>query len=167
MDAFPRREFYARHSPSNEWPTPDPVYRVLDLEFGFTLDAAASDEHHKCDRYFTIERDGLSQAWDGVVWVNPPYGRVIGQWVAKAYAESLAGATVVMLIPSRTDTGWWHDYVLASGAEVRFIRGRLNFGPKKSSKHSAPFPSAVVIFRPPAAGAVPISRQLHIVEAAV
>lgn len=157
--------YFTRISPSNDWPTPDPVFRELDLEFGFTLDAAASDIYHKCDRYFTVDDDGLSQPWDGVVWVNPPYGRVIAQWVAKAYAESLAGATVVMLIPSRTDTGWWHDYVLGKGAEVRFIRGRLNFGEKKTKKHSAPFPSAVVIFRPPAQHVESAPRQLHMVGA--
>lgn len=158
-------EYYARLSPTNEWPTPDTTYLPLHEEFGFTLDAAASDENHKCERYFTLADDGLAQDWTGAVWCNPPYGRVIAHWVAKAYAESLRGAIVVMLIPSRTDTGWWHDLVMATGAEIRFIRGRLNFGPKKSSKHSAPFPSAVVIFRPPAIQRRASSDQLRIEEA--
>jgi phage N-6-adenine-methyltransferase len=162
----PGLEFYARHAPSNEWSTPDPLYRSLDHEFGFTLDAAASAENHKCGRYFTVADDGLAQPWTGAVWCNPPYGRVIAQWVAKAYAESLAGATVVMLIPARTDTGWWHDYVIDGGAEVRFLRGRLNFGGNRKSGHNAPFPSAVVIFRPPAASVTSITRQLHIMESA-
>ena len=77
------------------------------------------------------------------VWCNPPYGREIGKWVEKAYNESLAGVTVVMLLPARTDTKWFHDYIYGK-AEIRFVRGRLKFG---DSKNSAPFPSMVIIFR--------------------
>lgn len=77
--------------------------------------------------------------------MNPPYGREIGLWMRKAYEESLKGCIVVCLVPSRTDTAWWHDYVQGK-AEVRFVRGRLKFG---NAKNSAPFPSAVVIYRPP------------------
>lgn len=159
-----RPKFYARMAPSNEWTTPDLLYRTLAVEFGFTLDVAASDENHKCERYFTATQDGLAQSWTGSVWCNPPYGRVIAQWVAKAYAESLAGATVVMLIPSRTDTGWWHDYVIGGDAEVRFLKGRINFSDRDGKQGRAPFPSVVVIFRPPAVLSS-ITRQLHIVEA--
>jgi len=81
--------------------------------------------------------------WDGVCWMNPPYGRTIGKWMRKAYESSLTGSTVVCLVPARTDTAWWHDYAIKG--EVRFLRGRLKFG---GSANSAPFPNAVVIFRP-------------------
>jgi phage N-6-adenine-methyltransferase len=127
------------------WETPPWLFRHLDAEFSFTLDAAASIDNAKCERFFTVEDDALVQDWSGeVVFLNPPYGRVIGQWIAKAYDEAQAGATVVCLLPARTDTGWWHDY--CAKGEVRFIRGRLKFG---NQKGSAPFPSAVVVFRPP------------------
>ncbi len=89
--------------------------------------------------------DGLALTWLGTCWMNPPYGRKIGQWVRKAYESSLLGATVVCLLPARTDTAWWHDYVVKG--EIRFLRGRLKFG---GQKNSAPFPSAVVVYRPPA-----------------
>jgi DNA N-6-adenine-methyltransferase (Dam) len=87
----------------------------------------------------------LHQSWAGVCWCNPPYGTVIGRWVRKAYESSQAGATVVCLLPARCDTQWWHTYVLPY-AEIRYLQGRLKFG---GAKNSAPFPSAVVIFRPP------------------
>lgn len=139
---------------SNEesWSTPADLFAALDAEFGFTLDPCASAGNATCARYFTKDDDGLSQDWDGVVFMNPPYGRTIGQWVAKAYEESRRGATVVCLIPSRTDTAYWHDYVMRAD-EVRFIRGRLHFGGEhERTAHNAPFPSAVVVFgksRPP------------------
>lgn len=130
-------------SQTGEWATPQDFFDRLDDEFHFTLDACATPENAKCERYYTKEQDGLAQPWQGVVWVNPPYGREIGKWVRKAYESSLQGAAVVCLLPARTDTAWWHDY--CTKGEVRFIRGRLKFG---GSKNSAPFPSAVVIFRP-------------------
>lgn len=130
-------------SKTPEWATPQKFFDALDAEFRFTLDAAASAENHKCARYFTKEDDALKQEWTGMVWLNPPYGRGIGAWVKKAYESALGGALVVCLLPARTDTSWFWDYCFKG--EVRFIRGRLKFG---DGKNSAPFPSAVVIFRP-------------------
>lgn len=114
---------------SNEesWSTPKSLFAALDAEFGFTLDPCASAENATVERFFTKDDDGLAQDWDGVVFMNPPYGRTIGRWVEKAYRESLRGAVVVCLIPARTDTAYWHDYVMRA-SEVRFIRGRLHFG---------------------------------------
>ena len=123
------------------WATPQALFDKLNNEFGFTLDVCANEENAKCSKYFTEEIDGLQQEWGGCCWMNPPYGRVIGKWVKKAYESSLTGATVVCLLPSRTDTKWWHDYCMKG--EIRFIRGRLKFG---NSINSAPFPSAVIIF---------------------
>ena len=125
-----------------EWPTDQGVFDDLDDEFNFTLDPCCTKESAKCSTYFTEEDDGLSQPWDGHrVFMNPPYGREITKWIEKAYKSSQHGATVVCLIPSRTDTRWWHDYVMKG--DIRFIKGRLKFG---GHKNSAPFPSAVVIF---------------------
>ena len=126
-----------------EWPTDQKVFDDLNTEFNFTLDPCCTKESAKCGRYFTKEDDGLSQSWDGHrVFMNPPYGREIGEWLKKAYISSQHGAVVVCLIPSRTDTKWWHDYVMKG--EIRFIKGRLKFG---GHKNSAPFPSAIVVFR--------------------
>ena len=137
-------------SNTDEWSTPQALFDVLDAEFGFTLDPCALPCSAKCERYFTPEDDGLAKDWDGVVFMNPPYGRDIGAWVEKAWSESLRGATVVCLIPARTDTAYWHDFVMKAD-EVRFIRGRLHFGgDHERTAHNAPFPSAVVVFRPPA-----------------
>ena len=123
------------------WETPQDFFMKLYDEFHFTLDVCAKPENTKCLSYFTPEIDGLKQKWTGVCWMNPPYGRVIGEWVKKAYESSLNGATVVCLLPARTDTKWWHEYCMKG--EIRLVRGRLKFG---KSKNSAPFPSAVVIF---------------------
>lgn len=130
-------------SATDLWATPQNLFDKLHAEFGFTLDVCASPENAKCDRYFTKEDDGLSQAWTGTCWMNPPYGREIGHWMKKAAESAGAGATVVCLVPARTDTAWWHDY--AMHGELRFIRGRLKFG---GHKNYAPFPCAVVVFRP-------------------
>lgn len=115
------------------------------MNFHFTLDAAASPDNAKCANYFTEEQDGLAQSWKGhTVWCNPPYCRKTGLWVKKAYEEhQRTECTVVMLLPSRTDVRWFHDYILGK-AEIRFIKGRLKFG---GNKNSAPFPSIVVIYR--------------------
>lgn len=130
------------------WVTPQVTFDELDREFGFQTDVCAIAENAKCADYYTPEQDGLQQNWRGVCWMNPPYGREIGKWVRKAYESSLAGATVVCLVPARTDTAWWHDYAMRG--EVRFIRGRLRF----SDHHKdAPFPCAIVVFRALAAGA--------------
>ena len=119
---------------------PPELYEQLNDEFHFTVDVCAIPENAKCRRYFTPEIDGLSQTWDGVVWCNPPYGRSIGKWVEKA---SSSKATVVMLLPARTDTRWFHDFIYGK-AEIRFVRGRLKFG---GAKNAAPFPSMIVVFR--------------------
>ena len=138
-------------SATDQWATPQDFFDKLNEEFHFTLDVAADESNHKCEKYYDIITDGLAQPWthththtsQEVVWCNPPYGREIGKWVEKAYNESLTGVTVVMLLPARTDTKWFHDYIYGK-AEIRFVRGRLKFG---DSKNSAPFPSMVVVFR--------------------
>lgn len=124
------------------WETPQDFYDRLNNEFHFDVDVCANHENAKCKRYFTEEENGLLQKWTGVVFMNPPYGREIADWIRKAYESAQEGATVVCLIPSRTDAGWWHDYCMKG--EIRFVRGRLKFG---GSEWNAPFPSAVVIFR--------------------
>ena len=130
-------------SETNEWSTPQDLFDRLNDKWHFELDVCATPGNAKCARYFTAAEDGLSQPWAPYMcWMNPPYGRAIKHWVKKAYEEGLKGATVVCLIPSRTDTAYWHDYVMKA-TEIRFIRGRLKFG---GSKDSAPFPSAIVIF---------------------
>ena len=132
-------------SKEEKWATPQDFFDKLNDEFHFTLDAAASPDNAKCPVYFTEEQDGLAQSWEGhTVWCNPPYCRKTGAWVKKAYEEhQRTGCTVVMLLPSRTDVRWFHDYILGK-AEIRFIKGRLKFG---ENKNSAPFPSIVVIYR--------------------
>lgn len=129
-------------SATDLWATPQPTFDALNAEFGFEVDVCALPENAKCPRYYVPAEDGLAQEWRGKCWMNPPYGRVIGKWVRKAYEAALAGATVVCLLPARTDTAWFHDY--CQKGEIRFLRGRLKFG---GSKNSAPFPSMVVIFR--------------------
>ena len=117
-----------------DWKTPRAVYQTLDAEFGF--------DHDPCPPNYEV--DGLSSEWGGSNYVNPPYGRTVtGLWVKKAYEESQKGKTVVLLIPSRTDTRWWHDYCMKA-TEIRFIKGRLKFD---DQPNPAPFPSAIVIFR--------------------
>lgn len=140
------------------WCTPADFFSEMDQEFHFNLDPAATDKSAKCARYFTPADDGLKADWGGCrVFCNPPYGRQINEWVRKGYEESKKpGTLVVMLIPARTDTSYFHDYIFHGKAdEVRFIRGRLTFtdedgNPTKDAKGrpcSAPFPSAVVIWR--------------------
>lgn len=182
-------------SASDEWETPPELFAELDKEFHFTLDVAASKDNAKCQAYLSKEYSGLMGGWGNgrhVCWMNPPYGRGIIKWMAKAYLESTGGgATVVCLVPARTDTKWWRKYVRDTGAEVRFIDGRLRFG-KPTTKHemqctsckavkwmpdpnkqtagccefwstgkskishnAAPFPSAIVIYRPGNADALP------------
>ena len=129
-------------SKNTTWETPQWLFNQLDKEFNFELDVCATDDNAKCSKYFTPQENGLKQKWEGICWMNPPYGREIGAWVKKAYESSLEGATVVCLLPARTDTKWWHEYCMKA-SEIRFIKGRLKFG---NSKNSAPFPSAIVVF---------------------
>lgn len=134
--------FYS--SKTDLWSTPQDFFDKLDREFHFNLDPCADKFNHKCDNYFDKSIDGLTQSWEGyTVFCNPPYGRSIGKWVKKAFIESQKQNTVVvMLIPARTDTSYFHDFIYGK-SEIRFIRGRLKFG---DGQGRAPFPSMVVIF---------------------
>jgi phage N-6-adenine-methyltransferase len=130
-------------SVTDEWGTPREFFDAVNEVYRFNLDVCATSANAKCGRYFTKTEDGLTQMWSGVCWMNPPYGREISLWVRKAYESSLeVGTVVVCLLPARTDTRWWHDYVIARAESVRYIRGRLRF----SGKGPAPFPSALVVF---------------------
>jgi phage N-6-adenine-methyltransferase len=129
-------------SNTEDWETPANFFYELHNEFNFDLDVCASSENAKCKKYFTKETNGLNQQWMGICFMNPPYGREIHKWIKKAYDSSLQGATVVCLVPARTDTKWFHDYCIKG--EIRFIKGRLKFG---DAKNSAPFPSMIVIFK--------------------
>lgn len=141
-------------SKSNEWETPQEFFDKYNAIYNFDMDVCATDENHLVDKYWTEEDDSLTKDWgNNVCWMNPPYGRSIKHFIKKAYEESLKGATVVCLIPSRTDTSWWHDYVMKG--KIEFIRGRLKFinrtfpswradGNFKVSP--APFPCSVIVF---------------------
>lgn len=122
------------------WETPQDFFDCLNKEFCFDLDVCALPENAKCKRFFTPDDDGLNQEWSGTVWCNPPYGRQIGKWIKKAHDSA---CTTVMLLPARTDTAWFHNYIYGK-AEIRFVRGRLKFG---GAKWNAPFPCMVVIYR--------------------
>jgi len=132
-----------------EWETPPQVFDPLNAEFDFTLDPCATVANAKCLRYFTEAGDGLAQSWAGErVFMNPPYGREVYAWTAKAAKESRDGALVVGLLPASTDLAWWHDDVVGGGAEVRYIRGRVRFltgGPYRASGF---FASVIAIWRP-------------------
>ena len=137
-------------SKQHDWETPDWLFEELNQEFTFFWDAAANKENAKLCNYISTE--ALETAWHklplancGAWWMNPPYGREIGHWIAKARYEALSGLTVVVLCPARTDTEWWHRHAMEAD-EVRLIRGRLRF---KGAESSAPFPSAILVFRPP------------------
>lgn len=131
-------------SVDHTWETPQDLFDRLNREFRFTLDVCALPDTAKCEHYFTPAVDGLAQPWQGVCWMNPPYGREIVHWMCKAYESAAQGlATVVCLVPARVDTRWWWQY--ARHGEVRFLPGRLKFG---QAANSAPFPSAVIVFRP-------------------
>lgn len=132
-------------SKSNEWSTPQDFFDNLNNEFNFTLDPCATKENRKCEKYFSIEQDGLKQDWsNNIVFCNPPYGKEIYKWVEKCYMESKKdNTTVVLLIPARTDTKYFHEYIYNKVKEIRFIKGRLKFG---NQSNSAPFPSILVIF---------------------
>lgn len=129
---------------TDEWSTPDWYVDGLRTEFPFTLDPCASHDNHKCSAYFTKAENGLLQDWGfHCVFVNPPYSQVAA-WMEKAFKAAQSGATCACLVPSRTDTRWWHSWAMRG--EIRLLVGRLKFG---NAKNSAPFPSALVIFRPP------------------
>lgn len=133
-------------SAKDDWATPQEFFDKLNEEFAFDLDPCASEENHKTELFFTKEQNGLLQDWGGhTVFVNPPYGRKsTKEWIEKCAKEAeKPETTVVMLIPARTDTIAFHEYIYHK-AEIRFVKGRLKFG---GSKDAAPFPSMVVIFR--------------------
>lgn len=140
---------------SDEWSTPQDFFDRLNAEFQFDVDVAASAANTKCAIFISSEGDALRLPWTcagDVCWMNPPYSRC-REFITKAAQEARQGCTVVCLVPSRTDTRWWHEHVwdactnrVRPGVEVRFVKGRLKFG---GSSNSAPFPSVVVIFRPP------------------
>jgi site-specific DNA-methyltransferase (adenine-specific) len=131
-----------------DWATPVQLFRHLDAEFHFTLDAAADPDTATTAAFFSSSDDSLGHDWHGTVWMNPPYGRKIETWLYHAQVAALHGATVVALVPARTDTGWWHRRCMTA-SEIRFLRGRLCFD--DNPRKRAPFPSAIVIFRPPLA----------------
>lgn len=132
-------------SKTNEWATPQDFYDKLNNEFHFTLDPCATAQNHKCEKYFTVKENGLIQSWKNeVVFCNPPYGKEIKHWVKKCFDEHFKNkAIVVLLIPARTDTSYFHDYIY-NKAELRFIRGRLKFN---DGTGGAPFPSMLVIYK--------------------
>lgn len=128
-------------SKRQDWETPDSLFVPLMEEFGFTLDVCATSLNAKCAKYFTPSEDGLLQDWSkDICWMNPPFGDQ-GKWVEKAYRESLKGSVVVCLLPSKTNTNWWHKYCMQG--EIRFVRGRPIF---KGAKYGLPFPLSIVIF---------------------
>lgn len=137
-------------SKDQTWETPQDFFDKLNKEFNFTLDPCCTKETAKCDHYFTKEDNGLIRSWKNhIVFMNPPHGREIKHWIKKAHDEFLKGnCKIVCLIPARTDTTYWHDYIFPlyykGQVEIRFLKGRLKFG---NSKNSAPFPSAVVMFK--------------------
>ena len=134
-------------SKSDMWGTPPEFFNKLNKTYKFTLDPCASAENHKCDKYYTLEDDGLSKSWENeVVFVNPPYSK-IKDWVKKSHDEWVLGSEIILLIPARTDTRYFHDYI-NDNAQVRFIKGRLKFiHPDGRNSKSAPFPSILCIFR--------------------
>lgn len=131
-------------SKSCEWETPQDVFDKLNAEFHFTLDPCCTEENAKCEKHYTVKEDGLAQDWTGeTVFCNPPYGREMPKWIRKCYEHFKKGGTAVLLIPARTDTKAFHEYIYGK-AEIRFIRGRLKFG---GADNPAPFPSMVVVYR--------------------
>jgi len=131
---------------TEEWETPLDLYNKLNNIYKFTLDPCCTKESAKCDKYYTKEDNGFIKDWSNeVVFMNPPYGRQIGLWIEKAYKESLKGAIVVCLIPARTDTKYWHNFIFKYAKQILFIKGRISFinGNKKAP---APFPSAIIEF---------------------
>ena len=132
-------------SKRDDWETPREFFDKLNLEFNFDVDVCATKENAKCNEYWTKETDGLKQKWAGFCFMNPPYGREIGKWICKAFQESKQDycGCVVGLLPARTDTRWFHEYIYGK-AEIRFLKGRLKFG---GGQNNAPFPSMIVIWK--------------------
>lgn len=130
-------------SKSVEWETPQDLFDKLNSIYHFTLDPCATKNNKKCSKFYSRKDDGLSKNWNKeIVFMNPPYGKEISKWMKKAFESWKQGAKVCCLIPARTDTIWWHDYVEDKAISVNFIKGRLNFG----GKYNAPFPSVLVFY---------------------
>jgi site-specific DNA-methyltransferase (adenine-specific) len=135
---------YMLPSQRDDWGTPKKLFEDLNREFGFDLDAASNDSNYKCKKHFTIKENGLIQSWGGYsVFINPPYGRCLYNWCKKAYSEKDNAKVIVALLPARTDTRWFHEFIY-NKAEIRFLKGRLKFD---DCKNSATFPSMIVIWR--------------------
>ena len=136
-------------SESDEWPTPPWILDILKTVYRFSLDPCSTDINNICGKHYTLDDDGLKKSWAAeVIWMNPPYSQ-IEEWMGKAYESAKEeGATVVCLVPARTDTKWWHNYVMRGNCQIVFVQGRLKFG---HAKNSAPFPSIIVVMRPPQA----------------
>lgn len=138
---------YMPKAKSVEWETPNDLFLKLDLEFGFTLDPCATQANAKCAKYYTRKQDGLAQSWAGErVFMNPPYGKEAANWIAKAYVESNYAEVIVALLPVRSDTAWFHDFVYGK-AEIRFLRGRVKFVGPNGTAGSATFPSMIVVWK--------------------
>lgn len=137
-------------SRSHTWETPPAVYADLAAVYPFTLDPCCTPETAKCPTYFTPTDDGLSQPWTPhTCYVNPPYGREMAKWVAKAADEADRGATCVCLIPARTGAAMWHRIIFRRATAVYFVDGWIQFyRDGKPSGINAPFASAVVVFTP-------------------
>jgi len=143
-------------SNSDEWETPKELFNKLNMEFHFTLDPCCTEKNKLCKKYYTKKENGLIQDWKGErVFINPPYGRNIGKWVKKCFEESQNGVLCVMLIPARTDTKYFHDYIY-NKAEIKFLKGRLKFINRNLSSYRddgnfkispAPFPSMIVVWK--------------------
>ena len=139
---------------SPEWRTPLDLFAVLHQRHQFTLDAAATRRNALLPNYFTRKTNGLTQDWSPYrVWCNPPYGRDIGKWTAKAAAS---GAYAVLLVPARTDTAWWHDDVVARETQIGYVRGRIKF---QSALAGAPFPSALILYHPGSPRLAPVTMS--------
>lgn len=132
-------------SATPEWATPQELFDHYDRIFNFTLDPCSTHGNAKCAMHYTKEEDGLSKPWTGSVWMNPPYGKEIPKWVRKAYESAQEGATVVCLLPARTDTRWFHEWCVKG--ELTFLKGRLKFlNPEQAKPQPAPFPSMICVF---------------------
>lgn len=131
-------------SASKDWETPPELFDILDKEFHFTIDIAADEQNAKVNIFYSKQQDALTKPWTGICWLNPPYGRDLKKWIKKAYVESRkTGTIIVMLIPSRTNTVWWHTYCMRA-SEIRFIKGRPKF---VGAKDGLPQPLAIVVFK--------------------
>lgn len=150
MSNFYKADGAAQTSNKDDWETPQALFESLNAKYHFVIDLAASKDNAKCDRYFSVADDSLSKDWsenfEGAMYLNPPYGRHIGQWIKKAYETSLkVTVPIVLLIPSRTDTSYWHDYIFGK-AHIKFLRGRLKFEQNGIACQAAPFPSAIITY---------------------